>query len=703
MDQQRRLLLFFTLSLTILIGWSQFVVPIFFPQPQRNVKNLAELLNADGPVSALLPENVVPEVAATPDDGQVAEVKPVIAQHEPKSAVIGSEDPKSDFFLQVQLTSLGGAVESVRLNDERYPEVGQRGTPLTLVGHDPSVSEKTLALQLKAIDQQLGNETLETVHWELVESSTSTAAFRFTAPDGSLTVTKRYRLDPVKLPEAGDLNSFRDASTEGYQLHLALQIENHDRRPLEFRYSLRGPVGLPLEDPHNSSKHNDVRMGFLSAGGYVDHRTFTAAEAVQQENAAAAAAKAAKQAGVVEASKIEIWKRPIQYLGVDTQYFTALVHPVGDQLQSPSIETSQAVVISERSEPRFADVSVLLTSAVRTLAPAGAKDGSDRLEDEFILYAGPKREALLAPLKADPVLDYGWFAPVVRLMLGIVHALHSLGLNYGLSIILLTCLVRAAMIPLTLHQARSMDKMKELQPKIKALHEKYKENPESLSPEEMRQMQEVNLKMFAGCLPLFAQMPIFIALYRALQVSVDLRMAPLHLFGNWIDNLASPDAMFAFGFALPFVAWTEFNLLPILSIVLMQVNQKLTMPPPADEEQAMQYRMMNIMMYVMVVFFYRVPAGLCLYFIMSSLWGTTERLLMKRFAAAKPAGGSPPPSDVALVPKPDPAPAKPSMFDGFRDKLRELQELADKDAATRREKDAGGANNGKSKKQRGRR
>ncbi|MDX1969737.1 MAG: membrane protein insertase YidC [Planctomycetaceae bacterium] len=704
MDQQRRLLLFFTLSLTILIGWSQFVVPIFFPPPLRNVKNLAELLNTDGPVSALLPENVAPELSASPVGDPVPDAKPTIVRHEPRTVVIGSDDPKSDYFLQVQLTSLGGAVDSVRLNDERYPEVGQRGTPLTLIGHDPNVAQKTLALQLKAIDQQLGKETLETVHWEVIEATPAAAAFRFTAPDGSLTVTKRYRLDPVKLPTAGDLDSFRDASTAGYQLHLALQIENRARRPLEFQYSLRGPVGLPLEDPHNSSKHNDVRMGFLSAGDYVDHRTFTAAEAVQQEKAAAAAAKAAQKAGIVEASKIEVWKRPIQYLGVDTQYFTALVHPVGDQLKSPSIETSQAVVISERAEPKFADVSVLMTSPVRTLGPAGATDGSDRLLNEFVLYAGPKREALLAPLKAESVLDYGWFAPVVRLMLGIVHALHSLGLNYGLSIILLTCLVRAAMIPLTLHQAKSMEKMKELQPKIKALHEKYKENPESLSPEEMRQMQEVNLKMFAGCLPLFAQMPIFIALYRALQVSVDLRMAPLHMFGNWIDNLASPDAMFAFGFALPFVAWTEFNLLPILSIVLMQVNQKLTMPPPADEEQAMQYRMMNIMMYLMVVFFYRVPAGLCLYFIMSSVWGMTERLLMKRFAAAKSAGSSPPPAAGAPVPKPEPAPSKPSMFDGFRDKLRELQELADKEASARRDKNAGsGGNNGKSKKQRGRR
>lgn len=676
MDQQRRLLLFFTLSLGILIGWSQFVVPIFFPLPPRPDRaNLADLLNQDVPVSALFPENVRRPLA----DAEASVTK--IPRHPAKSVLLGSESVDSEFFLAVKLTSMGGSVESIRLNDPRYPEIGKRGTPLTLVGHEPAAKDHTFSMQLKAIDEQLAGETLESVHWELVEHNASVATFRFTAPDGSLTIQKKFSLVPVRLPEQGNLESFRDTSSEGYQLHLDVTLENHRAEQQAVQYVLRGPVGLPLEDPHNSYKHNDVRMGFLRDGGTVDHSSLLAAKVVEQ----------------AKAEKPEIWKRPIQYLGVDTQYFAALVHPVADQLKAPTIESSQAVLMGTRKEPRFADVSVLLTSTERELAPGKP------LTDQFVLFAGPKRQALLAPLKAESILDLGWFAPVVRIMLAIVHALHAVGLNYGFAILGLTCLVRAVMIPLTLHQARSMEKMKELQPKIKTLHEKYKKDPASLSPDEMRQMQEVNLKMFAGCLPLLAQMPIFIALYRALQVSVDLRMAPFHLFGNWIDNLASPDALFAFGFAIPFLTWTEFNLLPILSIVLMQINQKLTMPPPADEEQAMQYRMMNIMMYVMVIFFYRVPAGLCLYFIMSSVWGTTERLLMKRLSArpqaadpaAELAGSSPQPA--AATPAAAVTPEKPSLFSEMKRQFKELQELADKEASIRRA-DANGNSKGQDRK-----
>ncbi|HUQ68996.1 MAG TPA: membrane protein insertase YidC [Planctomycetaceae bacterium] len=688
MEQQRRLMLFFTISLAILLGWSQFVVPVFFPPPPK----AAPIAGNDGddigpfdlPVSALFPANVGREAIAA----AVEPKGPAIVEHPAQTVELGSLDPDSPFFMQVKLTSRGGAIEAIRLNDIRYPEFGERGTPLTLVGHDPLTEEKTFATQLAAFDDQLNGRTLEELHWEVVANSVtdSAATFRIVSPDRRVELTKRYEI--LKLtPEQVKQPELRDSLAEGYQVALSLGVKNLSPTPLnDLAYALRGPVGLPLEDPLNSHKFRDIRMGFLRTDGGVDTSTFTAQTAVEQEQNQA----------------IEVWKRPIQFLGVDTQYFAALVHPVGDQLKSPVIGESQADVVTAGKEPQFADVSVLLTSTPRTLAPAGAADESDRFTDQYVLFAGPKREELLASMKAEAVLDYGWFAALVRLMLGILEGLRSAGLSYGLAIIGLTCVVRALMFPLTRYQARSMDKMKELQPKIKVLHEKYKKNPESLSPDEMRQMRDVNLKVFSGCLPLLFQMPIFIALYRALQMSVDLRMAPFHFSGKWIDNLASPDAMFAFGFTLPLVGWSEFNLLPWLSIVLMLVNQKFTMPPPADEEQAMQYKMMNVMMLVMVVMFYRVPSGLCLYFIASSIWGTAERLLLKKYAP-QTATTTPKTIDstatvTATTTAPAPA-AKPSMLDDFKAKLRELQELADKDSSLSR----GSNEPPKSKKQRGRR
>jgi YidC/Oxa1 family membrane protein insertase len=678
MDQQRRLLLFFTLSLAILIGWSQFVVPLFMPPPKPR-PNVADLLDGAGPISALFPENMP---IGKPLAGD-APALPPRKVHPAQQVTIGSIDPGSGYFLAVELTSRGGAVAAIELNDPRYPEFGKRGTPLRLVGHDATQANiHTFGTQLAAIDKALGPEKLETVHWELVEHDPSQAIFRFEEPTTGLRVTKRYALDAELPPAGADDREFRDVTANGYQLKLTLTIENLKAETQPVQYMLRGPVGVPLEDALNTSKHTDVRLGFLRTDGEVDHSTFHAYTVHKQWKQAFGGAE-------VDLAKIEVWKRPVQYIGVDTQYFAALVHPVGDQLKSPIIEAAQASMDGERKDPKFAQVSTLMASPKLELARAGDPSGGDRLVHDYILFAGPKREALLAPLKAEMVLDYGWFAPLVRLMLGIVKTLHDSGIGYGIAILLLTCLVRAALIPLTMYQYRSMDKMKELQPRVKILHEKYKNDPNSLTAEEQRAMMEVQGKMLLGCLPLFAQMPIFIALYRALQVSVDLRMAPFHLFGSWIDNLATPDALFAFGFALPWFGWTHFNILPLLSIVLMQINQKLTMPPPVDEEQELQYRMMNIMMWVMVVFFYLVPAGLCLYFIMSSVWGMSERALMKRFmvkktgdantAAAALSSPTPPP-------KPTPAAAngKPTLVDSLREKLKELQELADKQATARR-------------------
>ena len=167
--------------------------------------------------------------------------------------------------------------------------------------------------------------------------------------------------------------------------------------------------------------------------------------------------------------------------------------------------------------------------------------------------------------------------------------------------------------------------MKELQPKINELKKKYAKDKEKFARAQMELMSKHNYNPLAGCLPLIFQLPIFIGLYTALNSSIDLRMAPFF----YISNLAAPDAIIpdAFGVSLPLLG-KDLNLLPLITIVLFVAQQKLFMPPPADAQQAQQYKFMNIMMIVFGVMFYRVPAGLCVYFIASSLWGIGERKLL---------------------------------------------------------------------------
>jgi YidC/Oxa1 family membrane protein insertase len=175
--------------------------------------------------------------------------------------------------------------------------------------------------------------------------------------------------------------------------------------------------------------------------------------------------------------------------------------------------------------------------------------------------------------------------------------------------------------------------MQELQPEIAALKEKYGKDKEKMARAQMELFSKHKYNPLAGCLPIIFQLPIFMGLYQALNHAVDLRAAKF----LWIQNLAAPDALFQLPFIVPFFGWKEFNLLPLITLSLFMLQQKMFMPPPANEEQAMQQKMMNFMMIFMGVMFYKVPAGLCVYFIASSLWGMAEKKLLPK---AKPPEGN---------------------------------------------------------------
>lgn len=682
-EQQRRTMLFFAMSMALWVIYVNFVLPVWFPRPPRalppDVPEAFEQL-VDRPADALRPANAAPIMAAAPPGEQ----RPALAQHPSKTVQLGSLDPESGYFLHVTLTTQGAAIQAIELNDPRYPEFGKRGTPLRLIGHDPLLEQRTFSLKTDEQDQRWGGSHLDEVNWELIpaETDASGATFRLKSVDGQFELRKRFEL--AKTPDGKPItNPLRDSYLDGYQVQLTISAKNLGPEETTYRYALRGPVGLPLEDASNSYKHRDVRMGFLRPDGEVDASQMSVLEVVKNQRAKTPA----------------VWQRPVSYIGIDTQYFAALVRPK-DELNHRAVAASQADVLEPVGEAvhwltrmlgparakneKYMEISVALDSGPRTLAA-----GED-LQEEFALFAGPKRPALLKAIHAEPVLDYGWFSPLVTVMLWVFDSLHGLGLSYGLTIIGLTVVIRSCLYPLSRHQALTMDRMKEHQPKLKLLHEKFKNHPESLTTEEKQEMQSIQLKMMGGCLPLLLQTPIFIALYRALQVSVDLRMAPMHVVGGWIDNLASPDRLFQFGFGLPLLGWTEFNVLPILSLALMMVNQKLTMPPALDEEQRVQQKTMMFSFVIVGLMFWSVPAGLCVYIITSSVWGTVERLLLKKYVHAPPdaSNGAAPVTSLASAP-PASKPANTSAktggyFDDLKKKLRELQELADKDASARR-------------------
>jgi YidC/Oxa1 family membrane protein insertase len=216
--------------------------------------------------------------------------------------------------------------------------------------------------------------------------------------------------------------------------------------------------------------------------------------------------------------------------------------------------------------------------------------------------------------------------------------------NYGIAIVMLTVLVRGCMFPLSRKQALSAQKMQELRPEIQKINEKYKK-AEDRAKASRELFKKHDFNQFGGCLPVFIQLPIFVGLYRSLMVDVELRQAPLISESiRWASNLAAPDMLWDWAHAMPaFVIGylgPYLNVFPLVTIGLMIWQQQMFMPPPTDEQTAMQQKMMKYMMIFMGVMFFKVACGLCLYFIASSLWGITERKLLPKAPVAAQVGAT---------------------------------------------------------------
>jgi YidC/Oxa1 family membrane protein insertase len=186
------------------------------------------------------------------------------------------------------------------------------------------------------------------------------------------------------------------------------------------------------------------------------------------------------------------------------------------------------------------------------------------------------------------------------------------------------------------------------------INEKYKNDMQKKSQATQELYRKHNINPLAGCLPVFLQLPVFMGLYRALAVDVELRQSPLFGHGiRWCSNLAAPDMLWNWSAIMPefitsgqgiFGLGPYLNVLPLITVALFLVTQKMAMPEPTNEQAAMQQKMMKYMTVFMGLLFYKVASGLCLYFIASSLWGIAERKLLPKTTTAGATATSTPPS-----------------------------------------------------------
>ncbi len=213
-------------------------------------------------------------------------------------------------------------------------------------------------------------------------------------------------------------------------------------------------------------------------------------------------------------------------------------------------------------------------------------------------------------------IDWGWFEVIEKPMFKLLDWLFHLVGNFGVAIIMLTFIVRGVMFPIAQKQFANMASMRAVQPKLKALQDRYKDDKPKLQQEMMELYKKEKINPMAGCLPVFLQIPIFYALYKVLVLTIEMRHQP---FALWVHDLSAPDpSAILKGFGMieyPLPAFLAIGILPVLMGVTMYMQFKLN-PAPPDPVQAQVFSIMPwIMMFVMGQF----AAGLVLYWTVSNI------------------------------------------------------------------------------------
>ncbi|HEX5238866.1 MAG TPA: membrane protein insertase YidC [Sphingomicrobium sp.] len=244
-----------------------------------------------------------------------------------------------------------------------------------------------------------------------------------------------------------------------------------------------------------------------------------------------------------------------------------------------------------------------LTSQTRLFAGAKEKKWLDRYEEAGIP-------------KLSKSIDWGWFEWFMRPIFDLLLKLFQLTGNFGIAIMCLTLIVRGLMFPIAQKQFQSMAAMRKLQPKMKAIQERFKDDKQRQQQEILKLYQTEKVNPAAGCLPVVLQIPIFYALYKVLLVSVEMRHQPFIL---WIKDLSAPDPLTPvnlFGllhFSPP--AFLAIGILPLLMGVTQWLTMKLN-PQPMDPAQQQIYQFMP---WVMMFIFAPFAAGLQLYYVTSNV------------------------------------------------------------------------------------
>jgi YidC/Oxa1 family membrane protein insertase len=283
----------------------------------------------------------------------------------------------------------------------------------------------------------------------------------------------------------------------------------------------------------------------------------------------------------------------IKWFSFGGEYFTALVIPPSSKEIGLSVKASEKDLL-------MADI---VTPSV-TIPPQGNANATYRM------YLGPKAEGRLKALDigAEKLVDFGFFTIIAKPLLWFMRLTNKVTGNYGIDIIIISVLIKIIFLPLTQISMKSMKEMQKVQPEMNRLKEQYKNDKTKLQQEIMLLYKRRKINPMSGCLPMLIQIPVFIALYNALQNGIEMRHAPFFL---WIVDLSAKDPIYV---------------TPIIMGATMFIQQKMS-PTAGDPAQAKMFLLMPVMF---TFLFLNFPSGLVLYWLVNNVLSIAHQYYLNK-------------------------------------------------------------------------
>lgn len=602
-------------SLLVLFGWSYIQEKYFpLPKPQQAATAPSTTQTVDAataPTTAPATQGIAALVAPMATTGLRALPAP-----EPQTVALGSAElDAQDYRIGLRINTQGAGLDSVTLN--QFTRAVKEKSPFVYQTPYPQLPE-TRPLATRSVNINGTSVDLATVNWQLISQSRDSAAFSVDIVNEAGPVARIHKTYTLS-----NYAQTKDTSG-GYLVDVNLAIENLTSQPLTASATINGPSDPPRDIDRAGDRQ--IISGYIVDGimkvQHLPLESFT--ESAIEHDLTHYEAK--------PEAPVASW------IGTSNVYFNAILRPA--RVEERTLKPAQAVKFHSRAARLFADaadnqIALTIQTADLPIAPG------EKLQIPFEAAFTPRLRNLLKndhyaalPLGYDQtlVLSSGpcaicTFPVLVDGLVYLLNFFHMIVRDWGLAIIMLVILVRVILHPITKKAQVNMMKMGKLGPEIERLKKKYGDNKDELSKAQMQLYKQMGFTPVLGCLPLFLQMPIFIALFMSLQTTFELRHAPFLYGYTWIKDLAQPDALIPFKHAIDlwFFKINAFNLLPILVAVVQYFSFKYTPRPPATSpEQEQQQKMMQWMTLIFPLLFYKMPSGLNLYYLTSTGLGILE-------------------------------------------------------------------------------